>query len=115
MRVRVSAQDGGRTSGRHGALDSAFDCLPFSRPRHNCKQPRTSHNGWNRQRQSVARDVLNRCERTVVYLLRAAYVVKLDYFHSLRIVEIAAGWINEGQMTILADAQHGEIGRVSRE
>jgi len=62
----------------------------------------------------VARDVVNRCERTVIYLLRSAYLVKLYYFHRLRIVEIAEGRINEGQMTIFANAQHGEVGRVSR-
>ena len=63
----------------------------------------------------MAWDVVNRCERAIVYLLRAAYLVKLDYLHALRIVEIAEGRINESQMTILADAKHGEVGRISRE
>jgi hypothetical protein len=63
----------------------------------------------------VARDVVNSCERAVVYLLRAAYLVKLNHFHRLGIVEIAERRINEGQMTILADAKHGKVGRVSCE
>src|SRR6266480_381825 len=115
MRVRVLAQNGGRTCGCHRALDSASNCPPFRRPRHNCKQPRTTHNGWNRQGQSVARDVVNSCEGTIVYLLRTTYLVKLDYLHLLRIVEIAEGRIDEGQMTILADAQHSKVRRISRE
>ncbi len=59
----------------------------------------------------MSRYVVNRCKRTVVYLLRAAHIIKLDYLHSLWVVEVTEGRINKSQVTILADAEHRKIGR----
>src|SRR6185295_10375608 len=63
----------------------------------------------------MTRHLVDRGECSVVYLLRAANLIKLDYFHGLRIIEITERRIDEGQMTILANAQHPEVGRVSRQ
>ena len=63
----------------------------------------------------MSRYVVNGCKRTIVYLLRAAHFVEFDYFHSLGIVEVTEGGINECKVTILANTQHSEVGRVCRQ
>ena len=50
------------------------------------------------------RDAFNCREGAVVNLLSSAYLIKLDYLHMLWIFEIAKRRIDEGQVTILADA-----------
>src|SRR6266404_4375167 len=59
----------------------------------------------------MSRYGVNRCKGAVVYLLRAAHIIKLDYLHWLWVVEVTERRINKSQMTIFADAEHGKIGR----
>src|SRR6266850_5381196 len=115
MRVRMSAQNGGRTRSFNGPLDGALDRLSLGRTGHNCEQPRSGHDSWDGQRQSVARHVVNRCERTIVYLLRAAHFVELDNLDRRRIFEIAERRIDKSQVTVLSNAEYGEVRRVRHE
>src|SRR6266567_8086291 len=111
MRIRVPAQDRSRALGHYWSFDRILNRLPFGRTRDNCEKLRPCHDNWNRQGQSVSRYVVNRCKRAVVYLLRAAHIIKLDYLHWLWVVKVTEGRINKSQVTILADTEHGKIGR----
>src|ERR1043166_5664402 len=112
MRVRVRAQNRRGASGANRACDSVLDRLSLRRPGRDGEQLRSRHQRWYRQRQCVSRHFVERSKGAVVDLLVSTNLVELDHLDGFGIVEVTKRRIDESEMTVLADAEDGEIGRV---
>src|ERR1051326_1624067 len=112
MRVRVRAQNRRGASGANRACDSVLDRLSLRRPGRDGEQLRPRHQRWYRQRQCVSRHFVERSKGAVVDLLVSTNLVELDHLDGFGIVEVTKRRIDESEMTVLADAEDGEIGRV---
>src|SRR5437867_4462277 len=109
MCVRMQAQRRGRASSLDLSFQHASNSLPFCSSRRNRKKSRTRHDRRNRERKGATWDFFKRAEGSVMHLLSAADFIQFNNLDGGRIVEITKGRINEGQVPILPDSQHGKI------
>src|ERR1043165_4426744 len=112
MRVRVRSQNRRGASAANRACDSVLDRLSLRRPGRDREQLRPRHQRWYRQRQCVSRHFVERSKGAVVDLLVSANLVELNHLDGFGIVEVTKRRIDDSEMTVLADAEDGEIGRV---
>ena len=104
----MAPQDRRGTGAGHGPVEGRGDGRPLGGPRHDGDRQGHAQQIRDGQRQPRARHVLEGRERAVVHLLIPAGLVELHHPHRRRILEVAQGRIDEGQVPVLADAQDGQ-------
>ena len=105
----MPAQQGARASSRDVRRQRVEHGLRLALVGHMYADNFAPHYGGTRLRQRVGGHVVERFEPPLAQLLPTALLIERHHLHHLWVIEVSHGRVIESDMTILTDADAGEV------